>query len=132
MADTHAANMKPVGARVALFVSDPWDFYTNYGPGPFKSTVVSVVVDKKTGPYWVVDMDEVLSDGGTGYSHACVTNYLVKPALECVLEGSKVPASVRLLTTTQAALRPEAMLRKAEGNPGFIGTVTLEKSTLHS
>ncbi len=88
-----------IGSRVALVVSDPWEFGSECGTGPF----VGIVKDEDNGKA-LIHFDKTISYGGTNYSLCiCFPRHQGKD-INDILNGEKIAANMMLISAKVASL----------------------------
>ena len=65
-----------VGARVEVIVSDPWDFVTLHGAGPFSAVVV-----RPDGPGLLIRMEKAFEADGKKYRYMAVSRRTERESL---------------------------------------------------
>jgi hypothetical protein len=122
-----SANLE--GQRVALTVSEPWDFGTEVGVGPHLGTIVAdcLTVGDKPGEV-VVEMDDQLTFRGSSYSLLRAVSRRVSVGLERLLAGDRVFCNLVAVSgrtgPTTASQGGGAWLQD-ETSSGLIGTLEL-------
>ncbi|HQF84805.1 MAG TPA: hypothetical protein PLX58_07505 [Smithellaceae bacterium] len=112
-----------IGSRMALFVSDPWEFGSECGTGPF----VGTIKDEDNGKA-LVRFDKTISYGGTDYSLCiCFPRHQGKD-INDILNGTRVSVNVMLISAKDASLSDvnQQSLYKTQA---VIGTIEQAKKT---
>gem|GEM_PF-6760079 len=119
--------------RVALYASDPWDFVTENGRGPFLADIVRTDFSKRPGvSSWLVKLMAPLGRGEDAYTHALVSARHVGDKLEEIYSGRDLPTNVQLLTTHQLASDSREIPATRDADDGFIGSMRACMDGKHS
>lgn len=114
---------KLVGTRVTLMVSDPWEFGTEVGSGPFYG-----VVERTKESDLLISLQKHLLFRSVGYSHMLASPRHVGTGFDRLATGTQVPASLVLITKAVAEgpdpFSPERWTRGA----GLIGSIRLRSA----
>src|SRR5262245_54241000 len=91
------------GERVAFTVSDPWDFVTFVGSGPFKGTVVETRMNPRThSTSLLVRSDVSLTHEGESTRSFVVESRLEGRPLDDVAKGKEVPCNLTGIDESKA------------------------------
>jgi len=82
------------GSIVALVISDPWEFGTECGTGPFLGTIKG----KDSGKALIL-LDKTILYSGTNYSVCICTSRHQGKDIDDILNGKKVAANMMLIST---------------------------------
>ncbi|SRR6266481_5118223 len=83
------------GERVAFTVSDPWDFVTSAGSGPFKGAVVKTRMNPRTRSIsLLVRCDAVIAYAGEATRSFVVESRLEGRPLDALATGKEVPCNL--------------------------------------
>jgi len=83
-----------IGSIVAFVISDPWEFGTECGIGPF----FGIIKDKNSGKA-LIYLDKTISYSGTNYSVCVCTSRHQGKDIDDILNGEKVAANMMLIST---------------------------------
>ena len=81
------------GSRVALVISDPWEFGSECGTGPF----VGNIKDEDSGKT-LVRFDKAISYGGTNYPLCICSPRHQGKDISDILNGEKIAANMMLIS----------------------------------
>jgi hypothetical protein len=87
-----------IGSRVALVVSDPWEFGTECGTGPFWGDIK----DKDIGKVLIL-LTKTISYGGNNYSVCICTPRHQGKDINDILNGEKIAANMMLISEKVAS-----------------------------
>jgi hypothetical protein len=86
-----------IGSRIALFVSDPWEFGTECGSGPFPGIIID-----KDGIKVLILLASKISYGGRKFPACiCTPRHQGKDIMD-ILSGEKIAANMMLISTNAA------------------------------
>ena len=112
-----------VGTRVKLMVSDPWEFGTEVGSGPFYG-----VVERTKESDLLLSLEKPIRFRTVGCSHMLASPRHVGTGFDRLITGTQVPASLVLITKAVAEgpdpFSPERWTRGA----GLIGSIRLRSA----
>ena len=92
-----ASSTSLLGRRVKLVVSDPWDFVTDNGSGPFEGEVVQEISDAI-----LVKLDTSIEDKGETYEFLVVSTRHAAEELSLVLGGNEVSCNATAISNERA------------------------------
>ncbi len=81
-----------IGSIVSLVISDPWEFNTECGTGPF----LGVIKDKHNGKV-MISLDRIISYNGSNYSVCICTSRHQGKDMKDILNGEKIAANMMLI-----------------------------------
>jgi hypothetical protein len=87
-----------IGSRIALFVSDPWEFGTECGPGPFGGNIID-----KDGIKVLILLASKISYSESEYSACICTPRHQGKDIRDILSGEKVAANMMLISMNAAS-----------------------------
>ncbi len=88
-----------IGSRVALVMSDPWEFGTECGTGPF----VGNIKDEDSGKVLIL-LDKTISYGENNYSLCICSPRHQGEDINDILNGEKLAANMMLISAKVASL----------------------------
>lgn len=87
------------GSRVALVISDPWEFGSECGTGPFEGNIK----DEDSGKA-LVRFDKAISYGGTNFSLCICSPRHQGKDISDILNGEKIAANMMLISAKVESL----------------------------
>jgi hypothetical protein len=106
-----------IGSKVALVVSDPWEFGTECGTGPFWGDIK----DKESGKVLIV-LTKTISYGGNKYSICICTKRHQGKDINDILKGEKIAANMMLISAKVASFS-EVNRKRQYKTQAIIGTI---------
>jgi hypothetical protein len=110
-------NSELIGVRVSILVSDPWEFGTECGVGPFSGEILDV-----DGTNILTKLDRTIEYQGKTLSGVICTIRHSAEQYECWPQGRSLSVNFLLIDDATHSLS-EARIRAGSGSVAAIGTV---------
>ena len=107
--ESRMVQIEASGRKVLFGVSDPWDFGTQYGTGPFPGEIIAT-----TNEAWLLKLPEPIRYQNTEFSYLVVTARHVGTSLSEVSKTSAVPVNMTPIPPEKAKTEdPDALFKAA-------------------
>ncbi len=107
------------GKRIEIVVSDPWDFVTDNGSGPF-----AAVVERVEGDAILIRLDSVVTSGGQAFEFFVVTPRSESDDLaDLGLAGRTVNCNLAAISDDAARSEHPCDLGSWRGGLGLLGSI---------
>ena len=116
-----------VGSQVDILVSDPWDFVTEHGAGPFKAQVLQVNDSRPEEQGLLVQLEQPLIDKGVRLEYFVVSPRHADSDLASLARGQILTAAVNHIPPDRLDPTPFD-LSWWRGGVYLIGSVTRPQS----
>ena len=112
-----------IGYRAVLIVSDPWEFGTECGTGPF----LGVIKDKDSGKVLII-LDKKISYGGNDYPACiCIPRHKGKDVND-ILYGERISVNIMLISVQVSSFLDVNRQRQYK-TQAVIGTIEQDKTS---
>jgi hypothetical protein len=116
-----------VGASIRIQVSDPWDFVTTYGDGPFRGKIVAVKSGESGSEKMsaLVEVNEQVQENlSLPFKYLIVSARYEFDTIDLILSSEGVDCAMIPVSIEQAKSLNPFDLSKWRGGQGLIGTIT--------
>ncbi|HEY7066040.1 MAG TPA: hypothetical protein VII06_31500 [Chloroflexota bacterium] len=118
------------GRTVQVWVSEPWDFGTEHGCGPFRATVLeSGAVDSMPGDTVLLRLATALEFKGVRCEYLVATPRHEAPSFASLDSGGMLPANLVRIPEDRAAAPDPLNLDWWRGGVGLVGSLQLAAPT---
>jgi hypothetical protein len=119
-------------AKVSLLISDPWDFVTDHGSGPFLGQILQVGPDywlekfaNRSGKTILIQLSTPLTIEGTRYEYLIASPRHETGDISQLLQGLEVICGISCIPQERATGSTPFDLSWWRGGIGLIGTVKI-------
>lgn len=113
------------GTKINLIVSDPWEFGSQHGTGPFSGRILGASFDSSSNEDVAVllQLDDRLSFKGQSVEYFVVTPRLEEDDLRSLADGALVGVNLTRITEEQACSNDPFNLTRWRGGLTLIGSL---------
>ncbi|MCX6013532.1 MAG: hypothetical protein NTV30_09030 [Chloroflexi bacterium] len=113
---------------IIIIVSDPWDFVTKNGSGPFRACILTSNKDESDRLRALIKMDIPIIYNNLRYEYLIAESRYYQPAIDEIINGGKIPCSLTVIPYEKATSQSPTDLSWWRGGGNLRATIEIVKT----